>query len=93
MDYDGYDPQQVTADGYLNLMPTWSPDRKSLIYTGYRDRKQQIMRRELATGREEVLVAPASLNITATFCSRRKINHLCRSPRRQFRHLSDRIGQ
>ena len=67
MDYDGYDPQQVTADGYLNLMPTWSPDRKSLIYTAYRDRKQQIMRRELATGREEVLVSPASLNITATF--------------------------
>jgi TolB protein len=67
MDYDGYDPQQVTADGYLNLMPTWTPDRKSLIYTAYRDRKQQIMRRELATGREEVLVPPASLNITATF--------------------------
>ncbi len=67
MDYDGYDPQQVTADGYLNLMPTWSPDRKSLIYTAYRDRKQQIMRRELSTGREEVLVSPASLNITATF--------------------------
>ena len=67
MDYDGYDPQQVTADGYLNLMPTWSPDRKSLIYTAYRDRKQQIMRRELATGREDVLVSPASLNITATF--------------------------
>jgi TolB protein len=66
MDYDGYDPQQVTADGYLNLMPTWSPDRKSLIYTAYRDRKQQIMRRELVTGREEVLVAPSSLNITAT---------------------------
>jgi TolB protein len=65
MDYDGYDPQQVTADGYLNLMPTWAPDRKSLIYTAYRDRKQQIMKRELATGREEVLVSPASLNITA----------------------------
>ena len=67
MDYDGYDPQQVTADGYLNLMPTWSPDRKSLIFTAYRDRKQQIMRRELSTGREEVLVSPASLNITATY--------------------------
>jgi TolB protein len=67
MDYDGYDPQQVTADGYLNLMPTWAPDRKSLIYTAYRDRKQQIMKRELATGREEVLISPASLNITATF--------------------------
>lgn len=67
MDYDGYDPQQVTADGYLNLMPTWAPDRKSLVYTAYRDRKQQIMLRELATGREEVLVSPTSLNITATF--------------------------
>jgi len=67
MDYDGYDPQQVTADEYLNLMPTWAPDRKSLVYTAYRDRKQQIMRRELASGREEILVPPASLNITATF--------------------------
>lgn len=66
MDYDGYDPQQVTADGYLNLMPTWSPDRKSLIYTAYRDRKQQIMRRQLATGKEETLVSAASLNITAS---------------------------
>ncbi len=67
MDYDGYDPQQVTADGYLNLMPTWAPDRKSLIYTAYRDRKQQIMRRHLATGKEEIVVSPASLNITASF--------------------------
>ena len=67
MDYDGYNPQQVTADGYLNLMPTWAPDRKSLVYTAYRDRKQLIIKRELATGREEVLVSPASLNITATF--------------------------
>ena len=67
MDYDGYDAQQVTADGYLNLMPTWSPDRKSLVYTAYRDRKQQVMRRELGTGKEEILVAPASLNITPNF--------------------------
>ena len=67
MDYDGYDPQQVTADGYLNLMPNWSPDRKSIIYTAYRDRKQQIMIRELASGREEVFVSPANLNITGTF--------------------------
>ena len=48
-------------------MPTWSPDRQSLIYTGYRDRKQQIIQRDLATGDEEILVSPASLNITATF--------------------------
>ena len=36
MDYDGYGPQQVTADGYLNLMPTWAMDRRSLVFTAYR---------------------------------------------------------
>ena len=67
MDYDGYGPQQVTADGFLNLMPAWAPDRKSLIYTAYRQRKQQIMRRDLASGQEEILVQPASLNITPVY--------------------------
>jgi len=32
----------------------------------HRDRKQQMVSRELATGQEEVLVSPASLNLTAT---------------------------
>ena len=67
MDYDGYGPQQVTADGFLNLMPTWSPDRKALVYTAYRERKQQIMERILSTGQEKTLVNPASLNITPSF--------------------------
>ena len=67
MDYDGYGPQRVTADGYLNLMPTWTSDRKSLVYTAYRQRKQQIIQRELSTGKEKILVAAASLNITPSF--------------------------
>ena len=67
MDYDGYGPQQVTADGFLNLMPAWSSDRKFLVYTAYRHRKQLIVKRELATGMEETLVSPMSLNITPAF--------------------------
>ena len=67
MDYDGYGPQQVTADGYLNLMPTWATDRRSLVFTAYRQRKQQIIQRELATGKETILVPSASLNITPSF--------------------------
>ncbi len=67
MDYDGYGPQQVTANGYLNLMPTWSSDRKSLVFTAYRQRKQQIIQRELSTGKEKILVPTASLNITPSF--------------------------
>lgn len=67
MDYDGYGPRQVTANGFLNLMPAWHPDRRSIAYTAYRQRKQAIVRRELATGKEDTLVPPASLNITPAF--------------------------
>jgi len=67
MDYDGYGPRQVTADGFLSLMPTWSRDRKFLVYTAYRKQKQQIVKRELASGQEEIVVGPASLNITPAF--------------------------
>lgn len=65
MDYDGYAPRQVTADGFLNLMPRWSRDRRYLIFTAYRSRsKQTIDMIELATGRRWTLVALNGLNIT-----------------------------
>ena len=65
MDYDGYGPRQVTADGYLNLMPRWSPDRRYLIFTTYRTRgKQDIHLLELATGKRWTLVSQPGLNIT-----------------------------
>ncbi|MES4784879.1 MAG: Tol-Pal system beta propeller repeat protein TolB [Nitrospiraceae bacterium] len=65
MDYDGYAPRQVTADGFLNLMPRWSRDRRYLIFTAYRDRsKQTIDMIELATGKRWTLVSLPGLNIT-----------------------------
>lgn len=65
MDYDGYGPKQVTADGFLNLMPRWSPDRRYLIFTAYRTRdRQNIDLLELATGKRWTLVSQAGLNIT-----------------------------
>lgn len=52
MDYDGYEPRQLTADGFLNLMPRWSPDRRFLVFTTYRNRNtQDIDMIELATGK------------------------------------------
>ena len=41
MDYDGYEPKQITADGFLNLMPRWSPDRRFIVFTAYRSRNTQ----------------------------------------------------
>lgn len=67
MDYDGYEPRQVTADGFLNLMPRWSPDRRFLVFTAYRHRNTQTIDMiELATGKRWTLVSLGGLNITPT---------------------------
>lgn len=68
MDYDGYGPRQVTVDGFLNLMPRWSPDRRYLVFTAYLNRsKQDIHMIELASGKRWTLVSLAGLNITPSF--------------------------
>lgn len=65
MDYDGYEPRQLTSDGFLNLMPRWSPDRRFLVFTAYRDRQSQtIDMLEVATGKRWTLAAFGGLNIT-----------------------------
>lgn len=65
MDYDGHGPRQVTSDGFLNLMPRWSPDRRFLAFTAFRDpRKQTIDLIELATGKRWTLISLPGLNIT-----------------------------
>ena len=65
MDYDGYDARQLTADGFLNLMPRWSPDRRFLVFTAYRNRNtQDIDMIELTTGKRWTIVSLGGLNIT-----------------------------
>lgn len=65
MDYDGHEPRQLTADGFLNLMPRWSPDRRFVVFTAYRNRNtQDIDMIELATGKRWTLVSSGGLNIT-----------------------------
>ena len=64
MDYDGYEPKQITADGFLNLMPRWSPDRRFIVFTAYRSRNtQDIDILELATGKRWTLVSMAGLKL------------------------------
>jgi len=35
MDYDGYNPRQVTRCGFICLTPRWSPDNTLIAYTAY----------------------------------------------------------
>jgi TolB protein len=68
MDYDGYGARQVTADGFISLMPRWSPDRRFLVFTAFRGRtKQDIDIIELATGKRSTVVSLSGLNITPAF--------------------------
>ena len=67
MDYDGHAPRQLTSDGFLNLTPQWSPDRKFLVFTSYQSRtRQNIEIVDLSTGKRSPLVSLAGLNITPT---------------------------
>lgn len=64
MDYDGFGPKRVTSDPKLSLMPNWSPDRRSVVYTTYRRNNQEIVWLELGQGNRRILVPPETLNIT-----------------------------
>ncbi len=35
-DYDGFSPRRVTVNGSLNILPTWTPDGRTLGYVSYR---------------------------------------------------------
>lgn len=67
MDYDGFGPKRVTADRRLSLMPTWSPDQRSVVYTTYKKNNQEIVQLHLASGSKKSLVKAQSLNITPSF--------------------------
>lgn len=65
MDYDGHSSRQITSDGFLNLAPQWSPDRRFLVFTSYQSRtRQNIELVDLSTGKRSSLVSLSGLNIT-----------------------------
>ncbi len=42
MDYDGYNPQEFTRNGSLNLFPNWAPDNSKLAFSSFRSGKPEI---------------------------------------------------
>ena len=56
MDYDGHDQRPVTANGSLNLTPSWSPDGRALTYISYREGAPALYLAFLYQGRGEKLV-------------------------------------
>ena len=67
MDYDGYGPKRVTSNREMSIMPTWSPDRRSVLYTTYRRNNQEIVQLDLTSGTQRTWVPSESLNMTPAF--------------------------
>ncbi len=64
MDYDGYGQRPLTANGSLNLTPTWSPDGRALAYTSYRRGRPDLYRAFIYEGRGDQLVAGPGMSFT-----------------------------
>ena len=56
MDYDGHSQRPVTANGSLNLTPSWSPDGRAISYISYREGAPALYLAFLYQGRGEKLV-------------------------------------
>lgn len=67
MDYDGFNVQQLTRNGSINLNPDFSPTGREIIYTSYRRNNPDLYRRELATGAEAAVSAHKGINVTGSW--------------------------
>jgi TolB protein len=62
-DYDGYNPRRLTVNRSLNIVPSWSPDGKSLGYISYRSGLPQLLFAWIYEGRSSTFPASAGSNI------------------------------
>ena len=69
MDYDGYGPQRLVADGALNIAPLLSPDGNLLAYTSYRSGTPIIYLRNLKTAQEERITPGTGLALPGSWSS------------------------
>src|SRR5262245_27377779 len=51
VDYDGYNPRRVTVNSSLNILPTWTPDGKSIAYVSYRSGPPRIFLASIFEGK------------------------------------------
>jgi TolB protein len=51
MDYDGYNPRQITVSSSINILPAWRPDGQAIAYVSYRQGSPMIFLASIFEGK------------------------------------------
>lgn len=67
MDWDGYNLQQITKNGGINLGPSISPDGREVLFTSYKKGNPDTYKRALSSSVDVPLSSRPGVNITAAW--------------------------
>lgn len=67
MDWDGYNPQQLTNNHSINLSPDISPDGREIIFTSYKRGNPDLYKRAISSTVEVPVSHRRGLNITGAW--------------------------
>lgn len=67
MDYDGFNPFRLTQFNSISLLPSWSPDGRSIAFTSYQHGQPYLYRLFPFQGRQELLSGWPGINSAAAW--------------------------
>lgn len=59
-EFDGYNPQRLTYDNSISILPAWSADGRYLSYTTYKNKKTDMIIRNMHTGGQVLVDKPGT---------------------------------
>jgi Tol biopolymer transport system component len=65
-DFDGFNPQPITADGAIVAKPAWVPRELALYYTSYAPGNPDIYFHDLRNGQRRIIAGYSGLNTSAS---------------------------
>lgn len=59
-EFDGHNPQRLTYDNSITIFPAWSADGRFLSYTTYKNKKTDMVIRDIQTGAQTLVDKPGT---------------------------------
>lgn len=59
-EFDGYNPQRLTYDNSMSILPAWSADGQYMSYTTYKNKKTDMIIRNMQTGAQVLVDRPGT---------------------------------